>query len=274
MKLIPILFSITCIATGCVSMDAVHDYSTNSKETLASTDLLAKDFYNSCTRSNSYKPFINRSNCDEERKASESIIKISAVLDAYSTALGAISSDELVNYTADTTKLTTELKSLNKVDANKIDSIGNLSAIIAKAATDAYRQKNTVELIKISDKSVGEVTGTLADLIEQNYQEATNLELDAWEKSYKRIEKTERDKNPLTWETYSESQWKYRSNLQAKLSSSKALSKSIRSIGTTHHKLKKDADNITGKEVYAAVRSFVNEARPAIKDVQSAFSEQ
>ncbi|MDF3928132.1 hypothetical protein R6U79_12050 [Pseudomonas putida] len=274
MKLPYILFSMTCMATGCVSMDAVQEYTTNSKDTLASTNLLAKDFYNSCTRSNSYKPFMSRSHCDEERKASESIIKVSAVLDAYSTALGAISSDELVDYNADTQKLTRELKSLNKVDPNKIDSTGKLSAVIAKAATDAYRQKNTAELIKMSDSSVGEVADALADLIEQNYQEAITLELDAWEKSFKRIEKSERDKNPLTWETYSESQWQYRSNLQSKLSSSKVLSNSIRSIGATHHKLKTDAENLTGAEVHAAVRSFINEARPAIKDVQSAFSKQ
>lgn len=277
MKFALSLLIITNMLTGCVSMEAIQDYSSQSHETIQSTNLLAKDFYTSCTRTNNYKPYKLISECQVEKDASTSIIKVASTLDAYSLALGSISSDELIDYSADTAKLTTEIKSLKGADKKqliedqKIDSIEKLANIIAKAATDAYRQKETVKLIKSSNKTVGEVSNTLAELIDEHYTEAIKLEISAWEKSYQKIEVTERSKKPLEWEKYSESQWKKRSNLELKLSSAKSLSKSIRSIGTTHDKLYKDAENITGEEVQASVRAFINEAKPAIKDVQAAF---
>lgn len=264
---------------GCVSMEAIQDYSTQSHEIIKSTNLLAKDFYTSCTRSNNYKPYKLISNCQTEKNASSSIIKVSNILDTYSTALGAISSDELIDYSTDTSKLAAEIKTLKGTDNKqlvpdqKIDSIEKLSNLIAKAATDAYRQKETVKLIKSSNTAVVDISNTLADLIDKNYAHTINIEISSWEKSYQKIEITERSKNPLEWEKYSESQWKKRAELEQKLSSAKSLSKSIRSIGETHNKLYKDAENITGKEIYASVRAFINEAKPAINDVQAAFSQ-
>jgi hypothetical protein len=262
------------VLSGCVSMQAVKDYSVYSRTTIESVNPVAKDFYGSCVRANSYKPFAVYSKCDSEQEASKAILTVASVLDAYGAALGALASDELVDYSADVTKLTDEVKKLNAMDASKVDAVGKLSSLIANAATSGYQQKEVVKFIQASDDSVVNISNSLADLIDSHYSQAISLELSAWEDAYKRVERVERDSKPLEWEAYSKAQWQQRSDLHAKLSATKALAKSIRGIGQTHHKLKQDAEKITGKEVYASVRTFVDAAKPVIKDVQEAFSKK
>lgn len=262
------------VLSGCVSMQAVKDYSTYSRTTIESVTPVAKDFHGSCLRANSYKPFSQYRKCDSEREASKAILSVASVLDAYGAALGALASDELVDYNTDVNKLTDEVKKLGTIDAQQIDAIGKLSSVLANAATSAYQQKEVVKFIQAGDESVGSVADSLAELVEKHYAQVISLELTAWEDAYKRVERVERECKPLEWEAYSKTQWQQRSDLQTKLSATKALAKSIRGIGQTHHKLKQDAEKITGKEVYASVRTFVDATKPVIKDVQEAFSKK
>lgn len=260
------------VLSGCVSMQAVHEYSTTSRATIESVAPVIKDFYGSCLRANSYKPLTQYSKCDSEQEASKAILSVASVLDAYSAALGALASDELVDYNADKNKLTDKLKSLQFVDDQKIDAVGKLSSLLASATTGAYQQKEVVEFIHVSDSAVGDVANGLADLVEKHYAQAISLELTAWEDAYKRVEKAERATNPMAWESYAKAQWQQRLDLQEKLSATRALAQSIKTIGQAHHQLKEDSEDITGQEVYASIRTFVDGAKPVIKDVQEAFS--
>jgi hypothetical protein len=262
------------VLSGCVSMQAVKDYSAYSRITIESVTPVAKDFHGSCLRANSYKPLAQHSKCNSEQEASKAILTVASVLDAYGAALGALSSDELVDYDTDVTKLTDEVKKLKTIDDKKIDAIGKLSSLIANAATSAYQQKEVVKFIQAGDEAVCNVADGLAELIETHYTQAISLELTAWEDAYKRVERVARESKPLEWEAYSKAQWQQQSDIQIKLSATKALAKSIKEIGQTHHKLKQDADKITGKEVYASVRTFVDATKPVIKDVQDAFSKK
>lgn len=255
-------------------MQSVQDYSTYSRTTIESVTPVAKDFYGSCLRANSYKPFVQYSKCDSELAASKAILSVASVLDAYGAALGALASDELVDYNTDVNAVTDEVKKFGVIDSRKLDAIGKLSSLLANATTSAYQQKEVVKFIQASDESVGSVSDGLAELVEKHYAQAISLELVAWEDAYKRVERVERESNPLQWEAYSKSQWQQRADLQAKLSATQALAKSIREVGKTHHKLTQDAEKITGKEVYASVRSFVDSAKPVIKDIQEAFSKR
>lgn len=269
-----LLFGSLAVLSGCVSMQAVKDYSAYSHATVESVTPVAKDFYGSCLRANSYKPLAQYSKCDSEQEASKAILSVASVLDAYGTALGVLASDELVDYTVNVAELTNEVKKLKTIDDQKIDAIGKLSSLLAKAANSAYQQKEVVKFIQAGDESVGNVADGLAELIETHYAQAISLELTAWEDAYKRVERIERESKPLEWEAYSKAQWQQRADLQTKLSVAKALANNIREIGQTHHKLKHDAEKITGKEVYASVRTFVNATKPVINDVQEAFSKK
>ncbi len=261
------------LLTGCASMDAVQEYADYSQSTIESVKPVAQDFQASCMRANSAKPFDSRSECSSEQAASNAIFMISNVLADYGVALGALAADELVNYDKDINGLTGEIKKLNAkgTDNANIDAVGNLAKFIAKAATSVYQKKQVKKFLEESNSSVVSVANTLADVIEQNYSEAITLEISSWKDSYKRVERGSRSVKPLEWESYSKVQWKIRAYLTEKLKAAKNLSKSIKKIGDTHTKLKDDANNLTSKEVAAMVRSFVNDAKPVIKEINKAF---
>jgi rubrerythrin len=254
-------------------MEAVQKYASYSQSTIESVKPVAKDFYASCTRTNSFKPLNSHSDCKTEQEASKAILTVSNVLDEYAVALGALAADELVSYDTDIDAMTTEIKGLKVkgLEENKVDAVGSLAKLISKAATSAYQQQQVGNFIRESDTSITTVTETLSSIIEKNYSTAIEMEISAWEDGYKRVERAARTEKPLEWEAYSKAQWKDRAELDAKLNAVKDLAKNIREIGSTHTKLKKDAEKLTGKEVAAFVRSFVEEAKPVIKEVQDAF---
>lgn len=273
---VALLLGLLALLPGCVSMQAVKDYSSYSRSTVESVHPVAKDFYSSCLRANSYKPLKSHNECTSEQEASKAIMKVAEVLDAYGAALGALASDELVDYSADVAKLTDEVKKLKDkgFDDKKVDALGKLSSLIANAATSAYQQKEVVKFIQAGDDSVTTVSNGLADLVASNYSQAIKLELSAWKDGYMRAERAERNSKPLAWEAYSKAQWQTRAELESKLSAAQSLAKGIRAIGETHAKLKQDAEKITGKEVYASVRSYVDAIKSVIKEVQDVFSKK
>lgn len=264
---------IVLLLSGCASMEAVQKYASSTQSTIESVKPVAKDFYASCRRTNSFKPLSSHSECETEQKASKAILQVANVLDEYAVALGSLAADELVSYDTDINVMTKEIKDLKVkgLEDDKVDAIGGLAKFIAKAATTAYQQKQVAQFIKESNDSVMNVSKALADIIEENYSQAITLEISAWEDRYKIVEKVARTEKPLEWETYSKAQWKDRVELEAKLNAVKNLSKNIREIGATHAKLKKDADKLTSKEVAAFVQNFIKEAKPVIKEIQDTF---
>lgn len=259
--------------SGCTSMEAVQKYASYSQSTIESVKPVAKDFYDSCTRTNSFKPLDSHSECKTEQEASKAILMVSNVLDEYAAALGALAADELVSYDTDVDAMTKEIKGLKVqgLEEDKVDAVGSLAKLISKAATSAYQQRQVSSFIRESDTSITTVTETLANIIEKNYSHAIDMEISAWRDGYKRVERAARTEKSLEWEAYSKAQWKDRAELEAKLHAVKNLAKSIREIGSTHVKLKEDAEKLTSKEVFAFVRSFIKETKPVIKEVQDAF---
>jgi len=266
-------FILVFLMSGCTSMEAVQKFALYSQSTIETVRPVAKDFYASCTRANSFKPLASHSKCKTEQEASKAIQMIAGVIDEYSVALGALASDELVDYEKDVDAMTKEINGLkvSGLDEKKVDAVGSVAQLISKAATSGYQQQQISKFLKQDDVSVANVTETLADLIEKNYSTAIDMEITAWEDGYRRVEKIERTERPLEWEMYSKVQWKDRADLEAKKNAAKSLAKNIREIGTTHEKLKKDAEKLTSKEVAAFVQTYIKNAKPVIKEVQEAF---
>lgn len=266
------LVCVLMLLSGCANLQAVKDYSSSSRETIQAVNPVAKDFYDSCLRANSAKPFGSLSKCATEQQASKAILTVASVLDAYDAALGALASDELADYSADVGKLTDQAKKLNGLDPKQVNAVGELASLIARAATSGYQQKEVAKFVQESDDAVGVVAEGLAYAIETNYAQAISLEISGWEDAYRRVERVDRESEPLEWEAYARLQWQRRAELDGKLATAQALAQSIRAIGQTHHRLKQDAGKLDAKEVYASVRTFIDAARPVVKDVRDAFS--
>ncbi len=261
------------LQTSCTSMEAVQQYAVSVQATVGEVRPVAGDFYASCLRANQYKPFDFRKECTTEQKASQAIVKVANVLNDYSSALGTLASDGLVQYNEDVSSLTKELKGENVKGLNdeKIDAVGSLANFIATAATKVYQQKQVGKFIKESHNSVAKVSDSLADLLETNYVTAIDLELLAWEFSYLEVEALSRDSNRVAWESYAQTQWELKASLDEKKNAAAALAQTVKQIGVIHEKLKNDASSLDAKEVQALVKNFIREVKPVIKEVQTAF---
>ena len=258
---------------GCVSMKAVQDYAVASHKTLEGVQSVAKDYSASCLRANRYRPLSEHSKCVDEKAAAKGLQSAAAVLDAYVVALGALAADDLVHYDTEIGALAGEVKKSGIItNSAQVDAFASLAAFIAKAATSAYQQKQVAKYVTLADAAVGTASKALADAISTNYPARIDNELVFWTQSYTRVETAERIKHPLDWEAYASTQWQVRTDLEAKAAAAMALTKSVDAIGKTHAELKKDAEHLSGKELLAAVSSFVATAQPVLKDVQEAFA--
>jgi hypothetical protein len=258
--------------SSCTSLKSVHEYGTFIHATVAEVKPVAEDFYTSCMRANTYRGCGDSNDCETEKEASSAIITVAKVLDTYGAALSTLSSDELGNYGAEFKNLTSEVNNIKseKIDHAKINIIGEGANLIANAATRAYQQKQLTIFISDCNDAVVNVSNTLADLIEKHYSQAIIIEIKEWENSCREAE-NEKEKNYIEWVAFSKEHWKYRIDLQNKLNAAKNLAKNIRNIGKTHAKLKKDLNNLSGKEVADAVNRFINEARPVIQEIKDSF---
>lgn len=261
------------LQASCTSMEAVQKYAVSVQATVGEVRPVAGDFHASCMRANQYKPYDSKKDCTKEQEASQAIVKVANVLNDYASALGALASDGFVQYNEDISSLTNELKG-QKVDGlndEKIDAVGSLANFIATAATKVYQQKQVGKFIKESHNSVANVSDILADLLEINYKKAIELELSAWEFGYIEVESISRESERAAWESYAQKQWELKVSLEEKKNAVAGLAQTVRQIGVTHGKLKKDASNLDAKEVQAFVKNFISEVKPVIKEVQDAF---
>jgi hypothetical protein len=254
-------------------MEAVETFGAFTQATTDEVRPVAKDYYASCVRANSYKPYAKHSACEMERNAAIGIADVAGILNAYGVALEALASDELVDYAADVNAVTEKLKGagIKGLDAAQVDAVGGLAKLLAKAATSAYQQKQTARFIQESNDAVVKVADGLAAMIELNYVQAIDMEIAAWVDGYRLAEKTSRDRNPLDWNLYSKSQWEQRAILERRMRAARDLAQNIKRIGATHTELNQDASELTGPEVIASVRSFVAEAKPVIREIQDTF---
>lgn len=260
------------LLAGCVSMEAVTKYSSYSKGTVDSVAVVARDYALSCVRSNSYKSLDSYNDCVDAKKSARAIIDVSKVLSDYSDALSALASDETVDYSVNIEKIANEAKNIKGYDEDKVGALKKLSGFIAKMATDYYRQKQISEVIVSANATVIKFSSDLADVIDQNIVYQYENELETWQQRYQFVERSQRNSSPFEWESYSSNQWAKRIDIESKMAAAKSLAMGVRQIGVTHNKLSKDAENLTGKEVYAAVRAYANQAKPILEEVRHAFS--
>jgi len=260
---------------GCVSMKAVQDYSAASHKTLEGVQSVGKDYGASCERANRFLSFAKPNNCSIENENAKGIQAAAGVLDAYVVALGVLAADELVKYNTEMDGLVKQVEASKVMnDTRKVEAFGALASFIAAKLTSLYQQEKVAEYLGRGNAAMGNATEALAFVVERNYPGVIANELGLWSRNLAELEKTEKPKNLLQWDSFVSAQWQVRADLLAKQTAAQALAKSVRAIGRTHAALNADAKHLTGKEVVAAVRDFVAGVEPVLKEVQDAYAKK
>lgn len=268
-----VLLAVTTFS-ACTSLEDVSRYAKTSHATLDTLDPIGKDFYHSCTRSNSYKPIESYSQCKSEKELSTAIVAVTTVLDNYMQAMAALTADTVSNYTDQFKESAQGIKDLKlkEFDDKKVDAVGKIASWTASMATQHYQRKTVKDTIQNNNGVIVETVNGLADVLAKHYTKAITSELDAWQQNYRNAESKTRESKPMEWDIYAKEQWTYRGELEEKLALSSKLAQSLRLIGSTHQQLNQQAETLTSAKVYEAVQNFIQTVAPVIKDTREAFS--
>ena len=147
--------SLALLLTGCVSMQAVSDYSTVSRKTLEGVQTVGRDYSASCLRMDQYKPRTNdKGICAKEKTAGKGISNAALALNAYVSGLGALATDDTVAYNTQIDGLASSVKTSGIMPSNQADAFGGLAKLLSRALLDGYKQKQIRLYIDRADPDV------------------------------------------------------------------------------------------------------------------------
>lgn len=265
--------SLGLLLTGCVTLQAVSDYSATSRKTLESVQTVGRDYAASCLRMQQYNAISEHgpAMCAKEKMAAKGIADAAQALDAYMSGLAALAADETVGYDAQIDGLVTSIKNANIMQNRQVEAFGGLAKLLSKAMLDGYKQKQLRTYLDKADPDVSIASKALSDVVGKLYALYIKAELEKWDIEYTDLERSQKKLKPLEWQIYADRKWPERVELEAKIAAADSLAKSVLAIGTAHAELRMNADKLDAKELSALIKAYVDAALPVIKEVKEAF---
>ena len=281
------------LSSGCGSLEAVRDYSGSVQTTVQNVKPVARDFYDSCKRTQRYRTFspddmtyrekpltlsddedADLANaCEKEWAASKAIGNLATVLEEYAAALGALAADNLAEHDAELNTVADELKGteIKGLDDQKIQSVSSLATKVSNAVVGRYQKRQVKKFIHESHPSVVSVSNALADVLEANYLFALDIESAARTRTLKKAALMAEEENLLGFVSYVHQEMENQEEFWEKKEAVSELIPRVRKIGETHAELKESSSELDGEKVQALAAGFKKTVIPVVKKVQEAF---
>ncbi|WP_103654248.1 hypothetical protein [Agarilytica rhodophyticola] len=259
------------VVSGCTNLSAVRQYSETANGSLSMVPDVVDDFTKSCKRRAHFQPSGSKPNCEKIKESSEPLTEVVSVLQKYTQSLGKLASDEVVTYTENLDSLEKEINSLEKFDKEKISAVTSIAKYLSKLATDVYRRDKVKDAIQENNQHIKVVTSVLADIIKNDYKSLLETEGEAVGKYYKEIKTQHSVNEPLAVKLAMKEKDVHMEAVDAKSKAIAPLTELIKKIGTEHDKLNSKSGELDSKEVIELVKSYVDEAKPILKQVKQAY---
>lgn len=144
------LLTFVLLVAGCANLQAIRQFAQSSTEA-ETYKAIASDYAAVPEREKYYSLTKFHAAYDKEKKARgdqiKALIDIQKVIAEYMDALGELAADELVSYDKSIDSLTEGLKATKALDDAEIQAFGAITKLLARAMTDAYRQKKLNQVI-------------------------------------------------------------------------------------------------------------------------------
>ncbi len=265
--LILVLLTLALLLCGCANLKAIRDFSVISAESAAYT-AFADDYVNSIERQKRYQSEGQHAFLDEiikERNAQRpALLAIHKELCDYMNALGNLAADELVDYDSSLGDLAEEIKGIKDKNGNpafkkeQIDAFGAVSKLLAKAATDAFRQKELKEIIELSNKDLQIVIDTLKQFIGTGYIESLNNEKVAIDKYYRTVISTAEHQPPqqAAIELVKDRFYKKRDAIETRKKAAESYIRILTKIANAHQLLYDKRNEFSSGRLRAAINTY------------------
>lgn len=259
------------VVSGCTNLSAVRQYSETANGSLSMVPDVVGDFTGSCKRRAHFQPDDSTPNCETIKKLSEPLTEVVSVLQKYIQSLGKLASDEVVTYTENLDSLEKEIDGLDKFDKEKVSAVTSIAKYVSKLATDVYRRDKVKNAIQENNQHIKVVTSVLADIIENDYKSLLETERETVDKYYKGINAQYSRNEPLAVKLAMKEKDVHMEGVDTKRKAIVPLVELIKKIGTEHDKLNSKSGELDSKEVIELVKSYVDEAKPILKQVKETY---
>ncbi|MGD0627196.1 MAG: hypothetical protein ABSB32_21150 [Thermodesulfobacteriota bacterium] len=192
-RLVSFLLIFALGVSGCVDLKAIRAFSEISSQAAAYTTF-TDDYVRSIERQKSYQPEDQQENLEpiiKEREAQRDVwLAIHKEISAYMTALAKLSSDHIISYDNSLGEMSRKMETIKDENGKQffkkeeVDAFGGLARLLAKAATDSYREKELKEIIESSNKDFQVIIALLKRFMEMGYVESLKNEKVAVKKYY------------------------------------------------------------------------------------------
>jgi hypothetical protein len=158
---------------------------------------------------------------------------------------------------------------LPSFDAKQVDAFTALTKVIAKAATDGYRQRELKRLIMESNSDFQLLVAAMTNIVGTDYVASLENERVAADKYYKEILMISEHAPPqqASIQLVKESWQNIQSNITAKKQICLLYVETLRKIGDGHQLLYDNRDTISSKQVLDSIYTYRNDIEGLFKAI-------
>ena len=157
---------------GCVNLKQIQDFAALSAES-AGYEGLARDYVAAPDRRKQFEPPKFHAQLDALKAKREAQLAdlqgLQSVITAYMSGLGDLASDETINFDKSTSDLAASLNQSKLLSDKDTQAATTISALLARAVTDGYRQRKLKTLITDSNQPLQDVIAATRKIVSQGF---------------------------------------------------------------------------------------------------------
>lgn len=252
------------LLSACADLRAIRQFADRSAQAAQGT-ALREDYVQSLERQKRYQGRAQLEELDrlaaERKKQQPGLAALQQGVEGYLKAVGALAADDVIVYDSSLDALATSLTGANWVSASQVQAGASLAKLLAKAATDAYRQRQLKRLIAEANADFQIVVEALAGIAERDFVGSLENEGVAADKYYRAILAEAEHAPPqqaaiaLVRERWQEKQ----DALAAKQAACRAYAQALRKIGAAHQLLYDQRHHLSARQLHAAIARYAGD---------------
>jgi hypothetical protein len=268
--------AILLLLSACADLKGIRQFSEVSADTAGYT-ALSIDYVKSIERQKRFQDQSHYADLDriikDRKQQQDALLGLHRGVQEYMTAIGALAADELVSYDSALDSFSKNLKSakLPHLDDKSVNAFSALIKLIAKAASDAYRQKQLNLIISDSNIDFQTLISSMSDIVGLDYVSSLENEEAAVDKYYKKIIVIAENAPPqqASIQLLKESWQTKKDAIEVKKQSCALYAKSLKKIGEGHQLLYENLDKLTTKKFLDTLYGYKNEVEFLNKEIQN-----
>lgn len=261
------------LLSGCADLKGIRKFSDSAADTASYTGLTSY-YLGEFDHSKRYEEdAVRQKQLDQEsalrRKQEKALLGLHRGVQDYMKALGALASDEVVNYDQSLKKLGDEIKDTKLISDSKVEAYRGIAALIAKAATDGYRQRKLKLLIGEGNVPFQQIAEALSKIVRSGYVLSLDNEKAVMDSYYQEVVKVAQPNDPGT-EMVKETWRTKKEDLAARRQACLAYAETIEIIAQGHQELFNNRDKLDTKASLDTIISYaqeVDDLRTKIKEL-------